>query len=548
MESVLLRSRMKDIACIPLAFAIIAILSPLAHAALPTPTVTFIPSEISVNSSFLLVVDPKVDDSVRVTWLAPEAGAFGQVPKIGDRWVCYFSNTDSKSTCGPNPFIESNIGFSPYAFLVETTDSSGSRGNRTVSLYIGGVVLQPDIIANKANRTVDMVIYPSAPVTGVSYAVYYSGNLTLVPNKNGELEKQVNAYVGHVVLGLDEYYIVFSAETSGGDHGGAVARVDVAGDAGGGGGETGYVEIDPVNIYVLINNNQKWEKSNLRITNLINETLTSLSVRIPSGEGGDVNNYLSIKLANTTLGPLASMYFSVILEHVVNSMGINTEAELRSNNSVIGYMPIQLKVSVKNESGSTMASCTDKPDMSYCYGGICCSEVCRELASCCDDSDCAAGGKCTNHLCVTGSAEPSDKSCISGTCYISSYCPSGMTSTGYTCVSGGLSGVCCETSASADCTGKSDGESCGTGKICCSEECISGNCCDDTDCPIDQACSYSICSDKGEGGGGGIDMFTIIIIVVIIAAVAALLYFKKFRKKGIEEEMGGEEGFEEEFY
>jgi len=500
------------------------------------------------------VVDPKVDDSLRVSWIAYEAGAYGQVPKIGDKWVCYFSDSDVKSTCGPNPFRVSNIGFSPYTFEVNTTDYSGNTGGKALGVFIGGIKLDSRITTDIDNKMVYISVWPvpGGGVTEISYVTYYANNLSVVPNKNGNLEydPQLSMYRENLTLDLGEYYIAFSAP-AGSDYGGAVARVDMS-LTGNGNGVTGYVDVDPVSLNILINKNQRYEKSNFRITNLMNRNLTDMTVRIPTTEPVDVNDFLSIVLSNTTLDSRSSMYFSVVLEHVVNSMEIKTQAQLKSNNSLIGYISIDITVSVKNESGTAMVSCEGKSDMTYCYGGICCDEVCRVKSDCCEDSDCASDEECESYKCVKTEPVDGNIPCTTGTCYTDyTSCPSGESYTG-TCKVSGVDGICCEVTVN-ECLGQPDLTKCNFDSgVCCSEVCVDGDCCSDSNCPLGDLCVYNSTWDAyycTPPEAPAFDLTIPIIIVVIIAAGAGAWFYLKKRKKGPDEEFeeGGEE-FEEEFY
>ncbi|HLD77600.1 MAG TPA: hypothetical protein VJB16_01090, partial [archaeon] len=96
---------------------------------LPANQVTFIPDKLAGNGSFLMEVAPGIAGA-RVSWLIPAAGetGYGQVPKQGSRWFCYFSNSDNESTCGPTPFSLSTLGFDPYEVQINATTASDSGG------------------------------------------------------------------------------------------------------------------------------------------------------------------------------------------------------------------------------------------------------------------------------------------------------------------------------------------------------------------------------------------------------------------------------------
>ena len=533
-------------------FLLAVLLIPFASAQLPVPEVTFIPDKISINSSFVMVVDPGVDDSIRVSWIGYELGAYGQVPKIGEKWVCYFSDTDTKSTCGPNPFRESNLDFSPYTFEVNTTDFAGNTNGKSMGIFIGGIKINDQVTTDISNGIAYISVWPipGSEVTGVTYQTYYARNITTVSGKSGSLTYDVpsGAYRKDLELDLGQYYIAFSAETAGDDYGGSVVRVNMGLTEEEGYDDLGYLEIDPVSLNILIEKNQKYEKSNFKVTSRQNQTFDSMSIHIPSTTPIDVNDYIDIELDDTSLGAYGSMYFTVTLENVMNYMEIKANAQIRTNDTVIGYIPVDIKVSVKNESGTTMTTCEDKSDGSDCYGGICCDEVCRKKASCCDDDDCSSSQECEDYRCVESSGgSTADISCTTGTCYTGrSTCPTGEDWTG-ACREDGDDGVCCEVSVS-ECEGAVNGTDCDDG-ICCDEACTLGDCCEDIDCLPGYTCYYNYCS---EAEAPTFDFTLIlIIVVVVIAGVGAWYYLTKMRKGGGKEDEefeGASEEFDEEFY
>ena len=102
--------------------------------ALPSPTVQIIPEAVSPNSSFVLVVDPMVyDTSVRVTWAVPAQHDtdLGLLPREGDTWICYFSNSDNSANCGPTPFSQAR---ESYDLNIKSVDNTGSTGNTSVDV------------------------------------------------------------------------------------------------------------------------------------------------------------------------------------------------------------------------------------------------------------------------------------------------------------------------------------------------------------------------------------------------------------------------------
>ena len=197
-----------------------------------------------------------------------------------------------------------------------------------------------------------------------------------------------------------------------------------------------------------------------------------------------------------------------------------------------------------------MVSCQDKSDGADCFGGICCGETCRKKASCCDDLDCSSTEECTSYRCAsTGTTTIQDVPCSSGVCNIgATSCPADEEWKG-TCREDGDDGICCgpSTSTSGDeCFGEYDGTECDDGfKVCCDEECM--ECCTNDHCAIGDVCEYGYCSTPETPD---VD-YTLYIIIAVVAAggIGAFLYFTKFKKKkGGDEELGGETSLEDEFY
>lgn len=552
---------MKRFAFMAFMFLAALLIVPFASAQLPDPTVTFIPDEISANSSFLMVVDPNVEGSIRASWIVYEGPGtpYGQVPKIGDKHVCYFSSTDSKSTCGPSPFALPD--FSPYTLEINTSDSDGNVGGESISKEVGNRELRPLITTNFENRMVyiNLWVSPGDSLTGVTYETYYAENITTVSGKSGILtyHDQSGAYRKNITLGTGEYYIAFVASTSVGEYGGGVQRVEMASGTGDNGNGEDYLDIDPVSLNILTEIGKKYEKSNFKITNLRDMELSPLSVSIPETSPVDINDYLTIRLSSANLSAFGSMYYSVVLDNLDGSMNIQTEASITSNGTTLGYIPIDISVSIKGNESPDITSCEDKDDMDYCYGGICCNEICRTESNCCDDSDCASDEECTSYNCVPEGTPPNpDIPCTSGTCRTGlDTCPSGQTRTG-TCRQSGVDGICCEAQVTDECEGEVDGTYCNSfNGVCCGEECIDGDCCTDADCiNAGDQCLYNETWDAWyctPSGGFEFDITIPIIIVVVILVAVLAWYLLKKRKggKGLEEEFEeGTEEFDEEFY
>ena len=210
--------------------------------ALEAPDVTFIPEKLSVNSSFLVIADPHVDEgeSVLVNWVVGGI-SYGSFPKISGKWMCYFSSTDSTATCGPTPFTEPGS----YVFVASSLDQNGESSNETEGendIDIGSLRLS--VLITKAGNDISMEVYPSDLVSGVSYQVYSSTGEAM-SGLGGDLEKVEVPYVGEISLADGEYYISFEAESAG-DFGGTLLRVFVGTSSQG--GSSGILDVDPISL------------------------------------------------------------------------------------------------------------------------------------------------------------------------------------------------------------------------------------------------------------------------------------------------------------
>lgn len=316
---------------------------------LQEPNITYIPERFSANSSMAIIVDPhNTEDSVRVMWIAFTGYdyTYGSFPKINNQWVCYFSETDPQSTCGASPFRVSQSspgGYVNYPMNITTLRGGYETVSKREDVEVGGITLTADITVDEQNSTIDMVIFPriytSDTVNWVSYKVYDS-DFSPLEGMEGSLEKQVNAYVGSVSLDPGEYFITFQAESDS-DYGGTLERLVIGGDIVPGEYD---LEAEPVNIPgILIDSGQEYRNSNFRMTNLGPNALTGLSVSIPSG----LSQYLDIELTETSLNASDSMYFTVVLRNIENTMDINTILDVKSGAEVVGKIEVDVKISVR---------------------------------------------------------------------------------------------------------------------------------------------------------------------------------------------------------
>jgi len=525
------------------ALALIFVFIPTAGAIMP-PDVTFIPDQISVNSSFIMIADPHASagESVSVKWVVYGIeNGYGSIPFTGTRYVCYFSNTDMQNTCGPNIFTYPSMGV-PYEMQINASNQYGQTESTSLNMSIGGIPIKSEIIVSGSN--VYIKAWAGGPISGaISYKVYDSAALSMI--KSGAMVYNVNiyGYTANITLSNGEYYIAFTASSST-DFGGGVSRVVV----GGGGTIPGVpdVKADSIIYNPVINPNQEFKIETFKITNLGADNLTALSISVPQ----EISTYLSITPKKSSLEPNESTYMTVILRNIQSSANISTFATLLSGSQEIKQIPVELRISVIGAQDPT--SCAGKSDMALCLGGICCGQICRTGgAQCCSNSDCPSGQECSSDFKCTGTIPQnecqgkSDMSsctggiCCSGTCITGGECcsSSDCTGAGETCSYSNM----CISSPANECEGKADGTVCSTG-YCCSGECR--ECCTNVDCTGGKTCSGGICTG-GTVPSGGIDIVTIALIGggVAAAAVVGFFLFKKFVKKKSKDE--GEEKFEE---
>ncbi len=207
---------------------------------LPANPVTFYPDKLAGNGSFIMEVAPGAQGG-RVSWLIPAAGetGYGQVPKVGGRWFCYFSSTDNESSCGPTPFTLSTLGFDPYEIQINVTTATDS-GGRTITKPVGG--MRPVVEANVNNAsnadgttTVYLIVRVSSSTGEAAGSVTvdsYHANLTKVAAASKALTKNIvdGSFQGSVDLRPGSHYLVFTAVGTT-DSGGSVQRVVVPGEA-----------------------------------------------------------------------------------------------------------------------------------------------------------------------------------------------------------------------------------------------------------------------------------------------------------------------------
>ncbi len=504
-----------------------SVLAASVQAQLPSPTVTFIPNQLSAESSFVMVANPgSVGGSVRVTWVTDEG--YGHLPFINDKYVCYFSDTDYGSTCGPSPFRYPTSMGNPYVMDIFTFDSEGNQGNSSIEVNIGGLKVIPDFTIDFDNERINLLVYTTPSLANsISYRIFDS-NFNAKTSGYVPLTRITGTpyFNSSVELGEGVYYIAFQA-SSADDFGGGILKADISG---GGAGYSGVLQADPIDIDVLVEaGSEPALPSNKRVINTLNQTFGGVTISLPSA----ISRYVSITIPNSTIKPYESMFYTIRLNSISSSLDINTVAEILSNGVKRGEIPIKMKISYTS---GGISDCSVLSNGADCLGGICCSNTCRKKGECCVDSDCTSG-TCSSYRC----AASSDVTCTSGTCITGVVsCPTGQEIKG-NCMSGGQSGVCCV--AAGGCA--SDSEC--TGGKCCNGACITGaECCSSIDCPGSEVCRSNVCEASGGGTSPLEDIDpTLIMIVGAVAAagIGGMVLLKKLKGGESEEESFDDEEF-----
>lgn len=488
---------------------------------------TFIPEQISANSGFLMVADTDASDqALRITWLVGGIeNGYGLLPRAGDAWACYFSSTDSRSTCGPTPFIYSTEDYGiPYELEVSMVNGSEILGNTSAEVTVGGIALNSEVNIDYETGDVNMFVYPvNGFPDSVYYAVYKEDLSSLTGYRALTKDTKTNYWTGSVTLNEETYYIAFKGNSSE-DFGGGVVRVSLAEDEA---VQSGSCTVENIDISVLIDSGDEYSRSGYKITSLVNQTITGIYAQVPS----DLDPYIDIVFANSTIYPYSSVYYTAVFKNLDTGLSAATSIPVYSGGGTkLATISLKAQISVKDAGGADY-SCTGKSDGTDCIGGICCDGSCKKKAECCDAEDCDLGESCVSNRCTSSSTScPSGSSCRVGAVD----CGSDIYVT--TC----SGGVCCKSSSSSnECDGETDGTYC-SGGICCSESCIEdAECCASYQCDDGYTCKSYECV-ASSSGFDIINLFVIILVIVIagLGAYGAYYYFTKIRKKkdGEEEE------------
>ena len=348
---------------------LLALLLPMGTvAALEPPQVTFIPGRFG-NDSVIMVAQGVSGQSVRVTWTVPgNAGGKGQLPKVGNKWMCIFSS-DARNTCGPTPFLLATKDWGlNYSLLVEAFDETGARSNTSMQVEVGGVRLTADALnLNTSTNTLYMGFYTDAAVGGVDYKVYYAANASPV-GKEGALVQQEDSgrYNGQTLLDGGDYFIAFTAPPRASTpslFGGMVRKVSVpvvAPTTGGGGtvtpAEGASVFADPFVARPLLQKGERFVGPAIRVINQKNQTFVNVSFSIPA----NLRDFFSVERDDLspmpfTLAPLDTVFFRWTVKNVSAATDFNFFADVVSGETILGQVKVNVSVSVVREAGSGLA-------------------------------------------------------------------------------------------------------------------------------------------------------------------------------------------------
>jgi hypothetical protein len=336
---------------------VLAMLSASA-AAISTPTVTFIPDKVSTNSAFIMIADPHKtqNESVIVTWglngpSPSEINRQGSFPRVGGRYVCYFSSTDNESTCGPSPF-KNPSSVPPRSFSVGAVNQDNTTGIAVANISVGDIQMLPTVFTPDG-KNISVRWYTNL-VSTLSYKVYYASNYSEA-GLAGMVPFSVDGYSIDIPTGPGDFFISLRIDASDGSgkFGGMLLHYKTPEGIYAGGGPVS-LSVDTASFEVLLNKGQNYQRTGFSMTNMGSTPLSNLSVVIPSGYAP----YLSVTLSNDTIAPGGTIFYTVVIGSSQHSMEMNAMVNVTSNEITIGQIPIRVNVSIVNEcEGSTPANC-----------------------------------------------------------------------------------------------------------------------------------------------------------------------------------------------
>ncbi|MBI4020310.1 MAG: hypothetical protein HY367_03175 [Candidatus Aenigmarchaeota archaeon] len=307
----------------------------LGHAyGLPIPGISIIPNQTTVNGSFIMIADVPSGEPVAVSWLVPGFGRYGGLPNVNGRYICYFSNTDPKSTCGPSPFTEGLA----YDFRVDALASSGDKSTSTISVSPGSISISATL--TNSNGTVNILAATQGLLgASVSYEVYSSGFVQVKPPAPLSFNSVTGFYSGTASLPPGEYFFAFTA-SGGGDYGGSVARHTVAEQPTGGPGSPA-LQAEATDVDLLVQSGAVPRIPTGRITNNGNATVGNLTLAVPANLLG----IMGVTLSNSIIPPLGSAFYTITLQNIQRGADINAKVIIKSGADIVGEIPVRIRLS-----------------------------------------------------------------------------------------------------------------------------------------------------------------------------------------------------------
>ncbi|MBI4182003.1 MAG: hypothetical protein HY520_03485 [Candidatus Aenigmarchaeota archaeon] len=339
-------------------------LAPPAAAVIP-PDVTYIPAQFSAGASFIAVAQADLDRAVRVNWLVGDvAGAYGAVPRQGDKFFCYFSNSgpeiftaaSPQAFCGPTPFLLATTPAFPTQMVLNAYDAQGGTASHTENVTVGGFAL--NAVVTVENDTVFLVIAPQGGVglpATVTADIISQDNISSVIGGPRQLAQDLRTlyFTGNISVPPGAYFLILHAVGSsdfGGDAHPLLVGVAAGGQclpSGGGGGSYALVA-DAVNIPGLfLSPGGVYEKSDYHLSNTGNEVISGITPLIPEA----YRSILQITLlGNNSLTPNATTFFKVTLSGISQATQITTVVNLLANGTVVGQIPVTVYAGVGGSS------------------------------------------------------------------------------------------------------------------------------------------------------------------------------------------------------
>lgn len=332
--------------------------------AISAPSVAFIPDKVSANGAFIMIADPHQaqDESLIVVWEKDygtgEINNKGSFPRVSGKYVCYFSNADNESTCGPAPF---KVIDPARKFFVTAINKDNTSGTTVANLSVGDIQIQPTSFVGGGGRNISIrwpisTFEPSA----LYYKAYYANNFTETSYSGSALSSGYG-YAIDIPAGPGAYFVSLRIDHSGtGRFGGTILRVSIP-ESGiylpGGEFLPSSLIVTPASFEVLLNKNQNYQKTGFSITNTGTIPVGNITTEMPSGLG----QYISVSFSNSTITPNGTIFYTITVGGAQHSLSINTKVNITSNNITIGQIPLNVNVSIVNEcEGAAPSQCPSR--------------------------------------------------------------------------------------------------------------------------------------------------------------------------------------------